>query len=139
MLGSQAGLYFFLGITSFIMVTPFLWVFLTSFKRSTDIVPERPQLFPPVWILSHYLKLPKVAPFVRFFVNRIIVSGASTILVATGSAACGYVGRLRHYPPACAHRLSDLQDENHRRRRIHRDEALTSDTVTQGVDNFGKG
>jgi len=91
MLGSQAGLYFFLGITSFIMITPFLWVFLTSFKRSTDIVTETPQLFPPVWILDNYLKLPKVAPFVRFFVNSIIVSGASTILVAIGSAACGYV------------------------------------------------
>jgi ABC-type glycerol-3-phosphate transport system permease component len=86
----QVGLYLFLGITSFIMVAPFLWVFLTSFKRSTDIVTETPRLLPLIWTLENYLKLPKVAPFVRFFLNSILVSGVSTFLVAFGSAACGY-------------------------------------------------
>jgi len=87
----QAGLYLFLGITSFLMVAPFLWVFLTSFKRSAEIVTETPRLLPLVWTLENYLKLPKVAPFVRFFLNSILVSGVSTFLVAFGSAACGYV------------------------------------------------
>ena len=44
-----------------------------------------------VWTLENYLKLPRVAPFVRFFLNSIIVSGVSTFFVALGSAACGYV------------------------------------------------
>jgi ABC-type glycerol-3-phosphate transport system permease component len=87
----QAGLYLFLGFTSFLMVAPFLWVFLTSFKRSTEIVTETPRLFPVVWTLQNYLKLPTVAPFIRFFLNSILVSGVSTLLVAFGSAACGYV------------------------------------------------
>jgi len=87
----QVGLYLFLGITSFIMVVPFLWVFLTSFKRSTEIVTETPQLLPMVWTLENYLKLPKVAPFIRFFLNSVLISGVSTFLVALGSAACGYV------------------------------------------------
>ena len=87
----QAGIYLFLGITSFLMVAPFLWVFLTSFKRSAEIVTETPRLLPLVWTLENYLKLPKVAPFVRFFLNSILVSGVSTFLVAFGSAACGYV------------------------------------------------
>jgi ABC-type glycerol-3-phosphate transport system permease component len=73
------------------MVAPFFWVFLTSFKRSTEIVTETPQLLPMVWTLENYLELPKVAPFVRFFLNSIIVSGVSTIFIAFGSAACGYV------------------------------------------------
>jgi len=87
----KVGLYLFLGITSFMMVAPFLWVFLTSFKRSAEIVTETPQFFPTVWTLENYLKLPKVAPFVRFFLNSVLVSGVSTVLVAFGSAACGYV------------------------------------------------
>ena len=87
----QVGLYLFLGITSFVMVAPFLWVFLTSFKRSAEIVTQTPQLLPAVWTLENYLKLPKVAPFVRFFLNSVLVSGVSTFLVAFGSAACGYV------------------------------------------------
>ncbi len=82
----QAGLYLFLGITSFIMVAPFLWVFLTSFKRSTEIVTETPQLLPMVWTLENYLKLPKVAPFIRFFLNSVLISGVSTFLVALGSS-----------------------------------------------------
>ena len=88
---SRAGLHLFLGLSSFIMVAPFIWVFLTSFKPSADIVTETPRLLPVVWTLQNYLKLPKVAPFVRFFLNSIIVSGVSTVLVALGSAACGYV------------------------------------------------
>jgi multiple sugar transport system permease protein len=81
----QAGVYLFLGITSLIMVAPFLWVFLTSFKRSTEIVTETPQLLPMVWTIENYLKLPKVAPFIRFFLNSIIVSGVSTFFIAFGS------------------------------------------------------
>jgi ABC-type glycerol-3-phosphate transport system permease component len=87
----RAGIYLFLGITSFVMVAPFLWVFLTSFKRSTEIVTETPQLLPMVWTLENYIKLPKVAPFIRFFLNSVVISGVSTFLVAFGSAACGYV------------------------------------------------
>ena len=87
----RVGLHLFLGLTSFFMVAPFIWVLLTSFKRSTDIVTETPQLLPQVWTLENYLKLPQVAPFVRFFLNSIIVSGVSTLLVAVGSAACGYI------------------------------------------------
>src|SRR4030042_583969 len=88
---SRSGLYFFLGLTSFFIVVPFVWVFLTSFKLSSEIVTETPKLFPTAWTLENYLKLPKVAPFLRFFLNSIIVSGVSTIFIALGSAACGYV------------------------------------------------
>jgi multiple sugar transport system permease protein len=90
-LWSWASLHLLLGITSFLMVAPFVWVFLTSFKRSAEIVTETPQLLPMVWTMENYLKLPKVAPFIRFFLNSIIVSGVSTIFIALGSAACGYV------------------------------------------------
>lgn len=87
----RAGLHLFLGLSSFLMVAPFVWVFLTSFKRSGEIVTETPRLLPTVWTLENYLKLPQVAPFVRFFLNSILVSGVSTLCIALGSAACGYV------------------------------------------------
>ena len=87
----RVGRQLFLGLTSLFMVAPFIWVFLTSFKGSAEIVTETPQLLPTVWTLENYLKLPKVAPFVRFFLNSILVSGVSTICIALGSAACGYV------------------------------------------------
>ena len=88
---ARVGLHLFLGLSSFLMVAPFIWVFFTSFKRSNEIVTETPQLLPAVWTLENYLKLPQVAPFVRFFLNSIVVSGVSTFCIALGSAACGYV------------------------------------------------
>ena len=90
-LQQRVSLHLILGITSFLMVLPFIWVFLTSFKRSNEIVTETPQILPMVWTLENYLKLPQVAPFVRFFFNSIVVSGISTLFIALGSAACGYV------------------------------------------------
>ena len=87
----RIGLHLFLGITSFLMISPFIWVVFTSFKPSNEIVTETPRLLPVVWTLENYLKLPKVAPFMRFFLNSIIISGVSTFCIALGSAACGYV------------------------------------------------
>ena len=87
----RIGLHLFLGITSFLTVSPFIWVVFTSFKPSNEIVTETPRLLPVVWTLENYLKLPKVAPFMRFFLNSIIISGVSTFCIALGSAACGYV------------------------------------------------
>ncbi|UCE55837.1 MAG: carbohydrate ABC transporter permease [Desulfobacterales bacterium] len=90
-LSGRIGLHLFLGITSFLTVSPFIWVVFTSFKPSNEIVTETPRLLPAVWTLENYLKLPKVAPFMRFFLNSIIISGVSTFCIALGSAACGYV------------------------------------------------
>jgi ABC-type glycerol-3-phosphate transport system permease component len=87
----RVGIHLFLGVSSFLMVAPFIWVFLTSFKGSGEIVTETPRLLPVVWTLENYIKLPSVAPFVRFFLNSILVSGVSTLCIAFGSAACGYV------------------------------------------------
>lgn len=87
----RVGIHLFLGVSSFLMVAPFIWVFLTSFKCSEEIVTETPRLLPAVWTLANYIKLPSVAPFVRFFLNSILISGVSTLFIAFGSAACGYV------------------------------------------------
>jgi ABC-type glycerol-3-phosphate transport system permease component len=87
----RVGIHLFLGVSSFLMVLPFIWVFLTSFKGSEEIVTETPRLLPAVWTLANYIKLPSVAPFVRFFLNSILISGVSTLFIAFGSAACGYV------------------------------------------------
>jgi multiple sugar transport system permease protein len=88
---ARTGLYLALGVSSFVMVAPFVWLVLTSFKPSSEIVTETPRLLPVTWTLENYFKLPTVAPFVRFFLNSVLISGISTILVALGSAACGYV------------------------------------------------
>lgn len=74
-----------------LMVLPFIWMALTSFKPATEIVTKTPRLFPQQPTLANYTSLPDAAPFVRFFLNSVLISGVSTLLVAFGSAAAGFV------------------------------------------------
>lgn len=73
------------------MLSPLIWALLTSFKLSADIVTETPTFMPRTWTVEHYLKLPRVAPFLRFFFNSVAVSSVSTVFVIVGSTAAGYV------------------------------------------------
>jgi multiple sugar transport system permease protein len=78
------------------MVTPFIWMVLTSFKPSDEIVTKTPHILPQNPTLSNYSALPDAAPFVRFFTNSVIISGVSTLFVAFSCAAAGYA--LAKYP-----------------------------------------
>lgn len=73
------------------MVSPFIWMFLTSFKPEAEIITATPKILPNTWVLEHYAKLPQKAPFLRFFLNGILVSSVSTLFVVFGSTAAGYI------------------------------------------------
>lgn len=77
--------------SSLLMVSPFIWMFLTSFKPEVEIITATPKLLPSTWVLEHYARLPEKAPFLRFFLNGILVSSISTIFVVFGSTAAGYI------------------------------------------------
>ena len=81
----------FLLTAGLVMVLPIIWAALTSFKPSADIVTETPTFLPTTWTLEHYAKLPRIAPFLRFFFNSVVVSSVSTVFVILGSTAAGYV------------------------------------------------
>jgi ABC-type glycerol-3-phosphate transport system permease component len=80
----------------FLMVLPFIWMVLASFKPSNEIVTNTPKILPQDPTLGNYSALPDAAPFVRFFMNSVLISGVSTILVAFSCAAAGYA--LAKYP-----------------------------------------
>jgi len=81
----------FLLTAGLVMVLPIIWAALTSFKPSADIVTETPTFLPTTWTLEHYAKLPRIAPFLLFFFNSVLVSSVSTVFVILGSTAAGYV------------------------------------------------
>ena len=56
-----------------------------------DIVTETPAFLPKTWTFEHYVKLPRIAPFLRFFFNSVLVSSVSAVFVILGSTAAGYV------------------------------------------------
>lgn len=75
----------------FFMVIPFIWMILTSFKSSGEIVTTTPRILPQQPTFSNYASLPDAAPFPRFFMNSVLISAVSTLFVAFGCAAAGYV------------------------------------------------
>ena len=77
--------------TSLFMVAPFIWMTLTSFKPDAEIVTETPSLLPSVWVTEHYAKLPQKAPFIRFFLNGVLISSVSTLFIIFGCSAAGYI------------------------------------------------
>ena len=79
-------LHAFLLSTSVLSVIPLLWALFTSFKQPQDIITQVPALLPTTWTLENYAKLPRVAPFVRFFLNSIVVSAVSTLFMALDSS-----------------------------------------------------
>jgi ABC-type glycerol-3-phosphate transport system permease component len=84
-------LHAFLLSTGVLSVMPLLWALFTSFKQPQDIITQVPTLLPTTWTLENYTKLPRVAPFVRFFLNSIVVSAVSTLFIAVGCTAAGYI------------------------------------------------
>ncbi|MCK7474568.1 MAG: carbohydrate ABC transporter permease [Rhodopseudomonas palustris] len=78
-------------VTSLAMVFPLVWVFLTSFKTSQDIIRATPTLLPETWTLENYASLTKTAPFVRFFFNSLIISGVSTLFIIVTCSSAGFV------------------------------------------------
>ena len=78
-------------VTALAMVFPIVWVFLTSFKTSHDIIRATPTLLPERWTLENYAGLTKTAPFIRFFFNSLLISAVSTIFIIVTCSSAGFV------------------------------------------------
>lgn len=81
-----------------VMVLPFLWMLSTSFKPPPEVIAWPPNLVPkqPTW--ENFVGLFKAAPFLRFFVNSLIMSTGSTIAIAVTSILAGYVFSKFQFP-----------------------------------------
>jgi ABC-type glycerol-3-phosphate transport system permease component len=82
-----------LGSGALLMVAPFYWTIVTSFKSRSEV-----RLFPPTWwpkepTLEHWQKLTdlRIGSFELFFRNSLFVAFSVTLLVLLTSALVGYV------------------------------------------------
>jgi multiple sugar transport system permease protein len=86
-------LWLVLGFGSILMVGPFYWTLVTSFKSREEVL-----VFPPTWwpkqpTLEHWLSLGelRIGSFPIFFRNSLFVATTITVLVLLTSALAGYV------------------------------------------------
>jgi len=90
--------YLVLGITGFVMVFPFIYMFLSSLKPSAEVVQVPPALWPSEVRWSNYLEVLNIVPLGTQLINTIIV----TVLVVLGwvltSVLAGYAFARLEFP-----------------------------------------
>lgn len=89
-LGNLA-VHFLLLSGSVVMVLPFIWMLSTSFKPAAEVLSWPPQFIPKTWTMENYRAVFKTAPFLRFFVNSVLVSLVSTASIILTSTLAGYI------------------------------------------------
>ncbi len=81
----------FLFIGSVIVVFPFLWMLLSAFKTSYEIIKVPPALLPEKFFLEGFKKVLVEAPFMLWMINSLIVAAAATTATLFTSALAGYI------------------------------------------------
>jgi N-acetylglucosamine transport system permease protein len=79
-----------LSIWSIIVIVPFLWVVLSSFKTTKEILAS-PFSLPAQWQFGNYAHAWTDAGIRQFFLNTVIVVGVALVLVMLLGAMCAYV------------------------------------------------
>lgn len=85
-----------------IVAFPLIWMILTSVKDQTELFRIPPTFLPEKITFAHYRQLLYETPFIKYFVNSMIVAASTTILViivatlgAHSLARFSYPGRER--------------------------------------------
>ena len=61
------------------MVFPFVWMLLSSFKTSAEVIRFPPTFMPAHFSFTNYLRAFSMAPFARYFFNSIVVMFCSVV------------------------------------------------------------
>ena len=105
-LAVEASSHVLLAIWTVIVIVPFLWVVLSSFKTTKEILAS-PFSLPAHWSFDNYVHAWTDAGIRQFFLNTVIVVGVSLVLVMLLGAMCAYVLARFEFPGGTAHLLPD--------------------------------
>jgi multiple sugar transport system permease protein len=88
-----------MGLGAVVMIIPFVWMLGTSLSRNANVaMPRVPQLIPSDLSLFNYKVAVTNLPILKYYVNSIIVTGATTVGYVFLSALTGYVFAKGRFP-----------------------------------------
>lgn len=75
-----------------VMIYPFVWMLFGSFKSNTEIVQNPLAFLPEKWSLDGYRAIATLGgyPIWHYFINSVIISVGTTVLVVLSTALGGY-------------------------------------------------
>ena len=80
-----------LGVGVFIVIFPFLWALILSFKDNSEIMQIPGTFLPKQWVFTGYNTVLTESPFFLWFLNSVVVSVAVTAIVDFSSSLGGYI------------------------------------------------
>lgn len=90
--------YVVLILMAVIMVLPFVWSVLTSFKTQAESLMVPPKIFPSTWNFDNYKSVNELFPFGIFFVNTLIMVVVRVVCAVLFSALAGYAFARLEFP-----------------------------------------
>lgn len=84
-------IYILLGLGATIIIFPFLWMMLSSFKTQSEIVAFPPTFFPEAPTIKNYVDVWVTVNFKQFFANSLFLLLVKTIIILYTSIIAGYV------------------------------------------------
>ena len=106
----------FMVTLSVIMIYPFVWSLLSSFKSSEQLYGGNPlDLWPRPFTMENYERLFQVLPFDKFTVNSVFLSVAMPLCGRLSHGICAHaagVPRQEHFV-SCVHRHDDDPQPRH--------------------------
>ncbi|HOY25138.1 MAG TPA: carbohydrate ABC transporter permease [Mesotoga sp.] len=82
--------YVLLIIFAFIMLMPFVWMLLSTFKDQRELFEFPPKFLPKKLSLNNYIEVFKTVPFVRYYLNSLLVTFTSVVLNLFSSSLAGF-------------------------------------------------
>jgi ABC-type glycerol-3-phosphate transport system permease component len=76
---------------AFVMVVPFVWMYLSSFKTPLEILQPRMTLLPRTIQLEAYTSIWQETPLLRGYLNSIVVATVGVLAVVLTSSLGGYL------------------------------------------------
>lgn len=78
-------------VGAIIMVLPFVWMILSSFKPSVELLKMPPTWLPEKFSLNNFGGVLEIIPFGRFLLNSVFVSVLNASVASFTSALTGYI------------------------------------------------
>jgi len=75
---------------SIIMVMPFIWMLLSTFKNQRELMRFPPKFLPDNFTFKNYIEVFKSVPFLRYYLNSLLVTIVAVTLTLFTSSLSGF-------------------------------------------------
>ena len=95
---ATALVYLVLAAGAVLMIFPFVWMLLTSFKSMAESIQIPPTILPAKWLAENYSNVLESLPFIRLYINTALLILLRVACAVAFSSAAGYAFAKLKFP-----------------------------------------